>query len=87
MAGTDQRNTETVRREIEFERERLAHAVDSLRDAAKISVNVPVLAAAALGAGFVIAGGIGATARLIFRRGREGSEKARVGRFTLVDRD
>jgi hypothetical protein len=87
MAAADQRNPETVRREIEFERERLALAVDSLRDAAKLRINVPVVAAAALGAGFVLAGGIGATARLIFRRGREGSEKARVGRFTLVDRD
>lgn len=87
MAGADHRNPESVRREIEFERERLAHAVDSLRNAAKIRVNVPVVAAAALGAGFVLAGGIGATARLIFRRGREGSTKARVGRFTLVDRD
>lgn len=87
MEGADQRKPESVRREIEFERERLAQAVDSLRDAAKIRVNVPVLAAAALGAGFVLAGGIGATMRLVFRRGREGNTKARVGRFTLVDRD
>ena len=61
--------------------------MDSLRDAAKINVNVPVAAAAALGAGFVLAGGIGATVRLLFRRGREGTEKARVGRFALIDRD
>jgi hypothetical protein len=88
MADTDgQRPPEVVRRDIEVERERLAQAVDSLRDAAKIRVNVPVAAAAALGAGFVLAGGIGATMRLLFRRSREGSEKARVGRFTLVDRD
>ncbi len=87
MEGADQRKPESVRREIEFERERLAQAVGSLRDAAKIRVNVPVLAAAALGAGFVLAGGIGATMRLVFRRGREGNTKARVGRFTLVDRD
>jgi hypothetical protein len=88
MADTDQqRKPEAVRQDIEFERERLAHAVDSLRDAAKIRVPTPTLAAAALGAGFVVAGGIGATMRLLFRRGREGSEKARLGRFTLVDRD
>ncbi len=87
MADADQRKPESVRRDIAFEREGLAQAVDSLRDAAKIRVNVPVLAAAALGAGFVLAGGIGATVRLVFRRGREGNEKARVGRFPLVDRD
>lgn len=87
MAGTEPRKPEAVRREIESEREQLAHAVDSLRDAAKIQVNAPVLAAAALGAGFVLAGGIGATMRLVFRRSREGNTKARVGRFTLVDRD
>jgi hypothetical protein len=86
MAGTD-RKPESVRRQIELEREQLAQAVESLRHAAKTSVNVPVVAAAALGAGFMLAGGIGATMRLVFRRGREGSTKARVGRFTLVDRD
>jgi hypothetical protein len=70
MAEAEQ-SPESVRREIEFERERLAHAVDSLRDAAKITVNVPALAAVAFGAGFFLAGGIGATVRLVFRRGRE----------------
>lgn len=71
MAEAERQTPESVRREIEFERERLAHAVDSLRDAAKTSVNVPVFAAAAFGAGFFLAGGIGATVRLVFRRGRE----------------
>jgi hypothetical protein len=70
MAGAEQ-TPESVRREIELEREQLAQSVDSLRNAAKISVNVPALAAAAFGAGFFLAGGIGATVRLIFRRGRE----------------
>jgi hypothetical protein len=87
MASTEPRKPEAVRRDIESERDQLAHAVDSLRDAAKIRVKVPVLAAAALGAGFVLAGGVGATMRLVFRRSREGNQKARVGRFTLVDRD
>lgn len=87
MAGADQRKPDAVRREIESERERLAQAVDSLRDAAKIRGGTPVLAAAALGAGFVLAGGFGATMRLVFRRGREGTKKRRAGRFTLVDRD
>jgi hypothetical protein len=95
MAAGNSRTTDEVRRELESERERLAQAVDSLRaevkDAtnvgAKLRGNLPVAAAAALGAGFVLAGGIGATMRLLFRRGREGKEKARLGRFSFVDRD
>lgn len=71
MAEAERQSPESVRREIEFERERLATAVDSLRDAAKVTVNVPVVAAAAFGVGFFLAGGIGATVRLIFRRSRE----------------
>jgi hypothetical protein len=35
----------------------------------------------------VLAGGVGATARLLFRRGREGRERARVGRYRVVERD
>lgn len=95
MAAGNSRTTEEVRRELESERERLAYAVDSLRaevkDATNVSAklrgNLPVVAAAALGAGFFLAGGVGATARLLFRRGREGKEKARLGRFSFVDRD
>jgi hypothetical protein len=95
MAAGNNRTTEEVRRELESERERLAYAVDSLRaevkDATDVSGklrgNLPVFAVAALGAGFFLAGGIGATMRLVFRRGREGKEKARVGRFSFVDRD
>jgi hypothetical protein len=41
----------------------------------------------ALSAGFLFAGGVGATMRLLARRGREGETKARFGRFSLVDRD
>ena len=95
MAGGNNRTTEDVRLELESERERLAQAVDSLRSEvkeatdvrAKLRGNLPVVAAAALGAGFFLAGGVGATTRLLFRRGREGKEKARVGRFSFVDRD
>jgi hypothetical protein len=87
----DGRTPEQIRRQIESERERLATAVDSLRDgmdvSAKLRKNLPIVAGAALAAGFVLAGGIGATVRLVFRKGREGTTKARVGRFTLVDRD
>jgi hypothetical protein len=95
MAGGNSRTTEEVRRELESERERLAHAVDSLRAevkevtnvSAKLRGNLPIVAAGALGAGFFLAGGVGATMRLLFRRGREGKEKARLGRFSFVDRD
>ena len=89
------RTTEDVRREIQQEREELAKAVETLRDdlgdatdiRGKLRANLPVVAAGALGLGFVTAGGIGATMRLIMRRGREGNEKARLGRFSLVNRD
>jgi hypothetical protein len=89
------RTTDDVRRDLESEREQLANAAESLRDTlgeatditGKLRAKLPVVAAGAMGAGFILAGGVGATARLIFRRGREGEEKARVGRFRLVDRD
>ena len=95
MAGSNSRTVADVRREIQTEREQLADAAESLRESigdatnvgAKVRANLPVAAAGALAVGFVLAGGIGATARLIFRRGREGETKARVGRFRLVDRD
>ena len=91
MAGTNGRTPEQVRREIEAEREGLADAVDDLRSEmdvnAKLRGKLPLAAAAALGAGFVVSGGIGATMRLLMRRGREGRTKARFGPFSLVDRD
>jgi hypothetical protein len=95
MAAGNSRTTDQVRRELESERERLAQAVDSLRAevkeatdvSSKIRGNLPVVAAGALGAGFFLAGGIGATMRLVFRRGREGKEKARFGPFSFVERD
>ena len=91
MAGTNGRTPEQVRRDIEAERERLADAVDDLRSEmdvnAKLRGKVPLAAAAALGAGFVVSGGIGATMRLLMRRSREGKTKARFGPFSLVDRD
>lgn len=93
MATTtsDGRTPEQVRRDIEAERDRLASAVDDLRAGmdvnAKLKGKVPLAAAAALGAGFVVSGGIGATMRLLMRRGREGKTKARFGPFSLVDRD
>lgn len=95
MAGSNSRTLEQVRRDIESEREQLAGAAETLREeigeatniGAKLRSNLPVAAAGALGIGFLLAGGVGATARLIFRRGREGETKATLGRFRLVDRD
>lgn len=91
MATSNSRTTEQVRRDIEAERERLGLAVDDLRAGmdinAKLKDKLPVAAAAALGIGFVVSGGIGATMRLLMRRSREGRTKARFGPFSLVDRD
>jgi len=95
MATGNSRTPEVVRHELEAEREQLATAVDSLRaevkDAtdigSKLRANLPAAAVGAAGVGFFLAGGIGATMRLLARRGREGKEKARFGRFSFIDRD
>jgi hypothetical protein len=91
MAGTNGRTPDQVKADIEAERDRLAGAVDDLRSEmdvnAKLRPKLPLAAVAALSAGFVISGGIGATMRLVARKGREGTTKARFGPFSLVDRD
>ena len=88
------RNSRTaaqVRMDIAAERERLAEAVDDFRAdldlGDKLRGKLPALAAGALGVGFVVAGGVGATMRFFARRGREGKEKARVGPFSFIHRD
>jgi hypothetical protein len=94
MAATNNRTTAEVRREIATERDQLADAVEDLRTGlgeatdigGKLRAHLPVVAAGAVGAGFVVAGGIGAAMRLLFRRGREGEEKARFGPFAFIDR-
>ena len=92
MARND-RTPADVRREIASERDQLADAVEELRKGigevnltGKLRENLPLVAAGALGAGFFLAGGVGATMRWLARRGREGREKARVGPFSLVER-
>ena len=78
-ASVNGRTPDTIRREIEAEREQLAQAVEELREglgeatdiAGKLRAKLPAVAAGALGAGFFLAGGIGATMRLLARRGRE----------------
>jgi hypothetical protein len=91
MARGNGRSPADVRREIASEREQLANAMDELRAGfdvtGKIKEKLPVVAAGALGAGFILAGGIGATMRLLARRSREGREQARVGRFAFIKRD
>jgi shikimate kinase len=94
-ATRNNRTPEQVRADIEQEREQLASAVEDLRDslgeatniAAKVKAKLPLAAGAAATVGFVVAGGVGATMRYFARRGREGSEKARAGRWSLFDRD
>ncbi len=95
MAGSNSRTVADLQREIATEREQLADAAETLRESlgeatdirGKLRANLPAAAIGALGVGFLLAGGVGATARLIFRRGREDETKAKVGRFRLVDRD
>jgi hypothetical protein len=94
MGTRNGRSAEDVRRDIAAERDQLASAVDDLRSglgeatdvAGKLRANLPVAAAGAMSAGFVLGGGIGATMRYLARKGREGDEKARFGPFKLIDR-
>jgi hypothetical protein len=94
MAPTNSRTPSDIRREIASEREELAGAVDELRAGlgevtnigARLRAKLPIAAVGAGALGFVVAGGIGATMRFLARRGREGREKARFGRFSFVDR-
>jgi len=84
------RTTDDVRRAIEQEREQLVSAVDDLREAAdvtsKLRGKLPAVVAGGAATGFVLAGGLGATMRLLARRDREGVTKVKVGRFRLGDR-
>jgi hypothetical protein len=88
------RSATQVRRDIEQERQRLASALAELRGeigqatdlTAKLRANLPLAVAGALVTGFVLAGGVGATMRYFARRGRERTERARVGRFSILDR-
>jgi hypothetical protein len=73
------RTESQVRSEIEREREQLAGAVEHLRSSlgeaadisGKLKSKLPVVAGAAATAGFVLAGGVGATMRYFARRGRD----------------
>ena len=96
MATTNGRTPEVIRREIEAEREELARSMEALRSglqeatdiSSKLRSNLPAAAAAALGAGFFLAGGIGATMRLFARRSREHVDpQASVGRLRIRFRE
>lgn len=99
MAATGTRTPEQIRKEIEAERELLAGAVEHLRAALGDAVNVteklkaklPVVAAGAALAGFVLAGGVGATMRYFARHGRhrhrDRSTRSGAGGWSLLDRD
>jgi hypothetical protein len=87
MASTDQE----LRRELGEEREKLAEAVATLRSGlgeatdvgGKLQAKLPVAAAGALGLGFLASGGVGATARLLMRRGRENERRRPGGRLRI----
>ena len=78
-ANRNGRTPDVVRREIALEKKELETAVEQLKDGlgdatdltGKLGRKLPVVAAGALGAGFFLAGGIGATMRLLARKGRE----------------
>ena len=69
----------TARRNLEAERKELGAAADQLKRSfgeatdvkSKLRAKLPAVAAGALGAGFFVAGGIGATMRFLARKGRE----------------
>src|SRR2546422_1033067 len=71
--ATDNRTTADVRRDIAGERDQLADAVEDLRAglgeaadvAGKLRARLPIVAVGALGAGVVVAGGVGATMRVL----------------------
>ena len=73
------RTAADVRGDIAREREELADAVDDLRKGidqvtdvkSKLKGQLPAVTAAALGTGFFLAGGVGATMRYLARRGRD----------------
>jgi Protein of unknown function (DUF3618) len=75
MSENHDRTPEQLRADIDAERQQLVDAVDHLREsvgnastvAARMKNKLPIVAT---GAGFVLGGGLGATMRLLARRGR-----------------
>lgn len=79
MAVAEPRSELEVRNAIREERQRLAASLDELRGGlgrtadirARVGSALPLVAAAAFGAGFVSGGGIGASVRYVLRRRRD----------------
>jgi len=94
MPDRNGRSATQVRRDIEQERRQLAASVALLRGelghaadlTAKLRGKLPLAVAGAFVAGFALAGGVGATMRYFARRGREHTERARIGRLAVLDR-
>ena len=88
---TNGRTAADVKADLARERNELAGAVEELRSEihdvtdvkGKLKKNLPVATGAALAAGFVLAGGIGATVRFVFRKGRESEQEASLGRWSI----
>jgi hypothetical protein len=76
MAVAEASSADQIQQQLDAERGQLAAAVGSLRSELalepKLRSRLPLAAAVAFAVGFLLAGGIGATMRLLFRRGREG---------------
>ena len=78
-ASRNGRTPETVRREIDVEQKELETAVEQLKEGlgdvtnvtGKLRGKLPAVTAGAFGAGFFLAGGVGATMRFLARKGRE----------------
>ena len=76
MAVAEASSADQIQQQLDAERGQLAAAVGSLRSELalepKLRSRLPLATAVAFAVGFLLAGGIGATMRLLFRRGREG---------------
>jgi hypothetical protein len=70
--ATARRDLEAERKEFDTAAERLKRSVGEATDVTgKLRAKLPTVAASALGAGFFVAGGVGATMRFLARKGRE----------------
>ena len=95
MAAKDRRTTEQVQHEIELERQSFAAAVEQLRRdlnaavdvSTKLKSNLPLALLCAGTAGFVVAGGIGATAHYLARRGRDAHKQTRGSVLAIIGRN
>ena len=78
-ASRNGRTPEAVRRQIDVEQKELETALEQLKEelgevtnvAGKLRGKLPAVTAGAFGAGFFLAGGVGATMRFLARKGRE----------------